>query len=408
MATEHAGGAGEVRARPGTALYLHLPYCAVKCHYCDFFSVPGEGQDVAAAVGTLLAEAQQRAPRSPRTVYLGGGTPSYLSIPELRELFDGLEQATNFRSSALEVTIECNPESLDRAKAEALLELGATRLSIGLQSLRPEVLELFGRVHSVEQSFAAFAAARAAGVRRLNVDLIYAIPGQTPAEWAADLERVLALAPDHLSAYNLTFEEETPFARWLEDGRLTSASEEVELELFAATRSIAARHGFDAYEISNFARGGEACLHNLNYWRNGEYVGLGPSAASKVGETRSGNLRSIGPWRRAVLRGERALAWSETPSAHVRLAETWWLGLRLAEGVAPDEARRTAGLPIDAVDPCAATATRLADEGFLERRGERFAISARGLPLADALAREFLGPAAAERRSPAPAAAPGG
>jgi putative oxygen-independent coproporphyrinogen III oxidase len=384
---------------------VHLPFCAAKCRYCDFFSVPDEGQDIEAMLDAILREAELRAPAAPRTVYLGGGTPSLLSEGQLQRLLDGLDRCSGFRASALEVTAECNPESLDRDKARRLLELGVTRLSIGFQSLHDEVLVLFGRVHSVEQSFRAYAAAREAGVEHVNIDLIYASPGQTLEQWERDLARVLALGPDHLSAYNLTFEEETVFRRWLSEGRIARQSEELELELFHATRRSTSEAGYRAYEISNFARSGEECAHNLNYWRNGPYVGLGPSAVSKVGWTRAGNVKGIAGYRRAIERAGCALGWSETPPEKARLGETWWLGLRLEEGLDHSDARARAGWDDAHDDPAQPIAARLESLGFLERRGGRFALSASGLPLADAVAREFLelglesveGPGAARR-----------
>ena len=303
----------------GTPLYVHLPFCVAKCHYCDFFSVTAEGQDVDGLVDDLLCEAESAAPAQPRTVFLGGGTPSLLSAAQLGRLLDGLDRRTGFRGSAVEVTAECNPESLDEDKARALADLGVDRLSIGFQSLDPTVLATFGRVHDAAQSFAAFRAARRAGLRRLNVDLIYAHPGQTLAACEDELDRVLELEPDHLSAYNLAFEEGTPFETWLREGRLTPLPEERELELFWAVRERAAAAGFEAYEISNFARTGQQCRHNVNYWRNGDYAGLGPSAASKQGARRFGNPRSIAAWR-AALRGtgpaparSSAPAWSSAP-----------------------------------------------------------------------------------------------
>ncbi len=378
------------RAAEGTPLYVHLPFCAAKCHYCDFFSVPGEGQDIEGMVDAILVEAAARAPRSPRTVFLGGGTPSLLSAAQLRRLLDGLDERTGWRTSAEEVTAECNPESLDEAKASALLELGVPRLSIGFQSLDDATLELFGRVHSADDSFAAFRAARAAGIRHLNVDLIYAAPGQTAATWERDLARVLELEPDHLSAYNLTFEEDTRFKRWLDRGRLEKASEDVELEMFDTTRSLTARAGLGAYEISNFARPGEACAHNVNYWRNGEYLGLGPGAVSKVGNVRGGNPRSITPYVRKIAAVGDAIHWAEEPTEGARLAESWWLGLRLAEGVEPTEARASAGFE-RGEDPALSIAEELVGLDLLERSAEgRYRLTPRGLPLADAVARKFL------------------
>ncbi len=387
------------RAPEGTPLYVHFPYCAAKCGYCDFFSVAAQGQDTGGMVEALLAEARLRAPRRPGTVFVGGGTPSLLSIGELRRLLDGLDALTGFRASAHEVTVECNPESLDRDKARALLDLGATRLSIGFQSLRDGTLALFGRVHDAAMSFRAFEAAREAGARELNVDLIFAAPGQSLAEWTADLARVLALGPEHLSAYDLTFEEDTLFRRLLEQGRLRQAPEELELELFWATRELAAAAGLVAYEVSNFARPGQECRHNQNYWHNGDYLGIGPSAVSHHSGARLANLKVLRGYQERLTRGADCLASGERLGPHERLGETWWLGLRLAEGVDPLAARRRAGLEHlpAAEDPALTHARAFAHEGLLEEHGSRYRLTHRGLPLADGVARQFLGGSAGAR-----------
>jgi oxygen-independent coproporphyrinogen-3 oxidase len=263
-------------------------------------------------------------------------------------------------------------------------------------------LELFGRVHGVEQSFRAFEAARKAGVANLNVDLIYANPGQTLEQWRNDLERVLALGPDHVSAYNLTFEEETLFRRWLEQGKLRPLSDEAELEFFWWTRERLAAAGRTAYEISNFSLNGLHCVHNVNYWRNGTYVGIGPSAVSKVGFRRFGNVRHLGEYRRRVATDAGAQAWSEEPSAWSRLGETWWLGLRLTDGLAPEEAWRRAGLSgwTADLDPALEIASTARDHGWLELEGERWRLTQKGWPLADAVAREFLRLSQSNRPSP--------
>jgi oxygen-independent coproporphyrinogen-3 oxidase len=381
------------RAAEGTPLYVHLPFCAAKCHYCDFFSVAALGHDLDGMVEAVLAEAGERAPWRPRTVFLGGGTPSLLPGPLLRRLLDGLQRTTSFRDSAVEVTAECNPESLDRAKAALLADLGIGRLSIGFQSLRPEILELFGRVHGVEDSLRAFEAARGAGVRSVSVDLIYAVPGQGPGEWMEDLERVLGLGPDHVSAYNLAFEEQTPFQRWLEEGRLTRWPEEIELEFLQRTGARLSEAGLEGYEVSNFARSGHQCLHNVNYWENGDYVGIGPSAVSSVAGERRGNVRSVGEYRRALDGGsvEAAAAWRERLDPLERLGETWWLGLRTRAGVDPAQARSRAGLVADTPDPAEETAQRLLSLDLLERTDAgRYRLTGRGWPLADAVSREFV------------------
>ncbi len=391
-------------APPGTPLYVHLPFCVVKCTYCDFYSVVADGQDTSGFVGALLAEADARAPRAPRTVFFGGGTPSYLSEAELVRVFEGLEARTGFRASAGEVTVECNPESLTPAKARLLRELGADRLSIGFQSLEPEILTLFGRAHGVEQAFRAYDAARAAGFERVSVDLIYAVPGQRLERFEGDLERVLGLAPEHVSAYSLAFEEGTSFTRWLEEGRLERLDEGLELAFFEAVRARLEAAGYEPYEISNFSLKGEQCAHNVNYWRNGPYVGLGPSAASKLGATRFGNPRSLALWQRAVAATGRALAWEETLAPLQALGETWWLGLRLREGVPPAEARARAGLEVgEEGDPALALARALGHEGWLEERSGAWRLAPRALAVADAIARRFLA-LAPPTRAPALAA----
>lgn len=387
------------KAAPGTALYVHLPFCAAKCHYCDFFSVAAAGHDVDALLERLLAEAARFAPKKPRTVFLGGGTPSLLSVPQLRRVLDELDRLTGFRTSATEVTAECNPESLDYEKASALLELGVTRLSIGFQSLDDATLALFGRVHSVDDSFRAFESARRAGSGRINIDLIFAAPGQTAEQWQSDLKRVLALQPEHLSAYNLTFEEETPFRRWRDQGRIVPASDELELELFESSRALLHERGYAAYEISNFALEGEQCAHNVNYWRNGEYLGLGPSAVSKSHLVRAGNVRSLHDYKLRIARDGEARTWSEQPGPLTRLAETWWLGLRLSEGLDPQAALNRAAVALDeigGVDPTVEVVERMIALDLLERVGPAVRLTPRGLPVADAIAKEFLAVARSE------------
>ncbi len=382
------------RAPQGTPLYVHVPFCAAKCHYCDFFSVAAEGEDLEGAIDALLAEAAARAGPLPPTVFVGGGTPSLLDETQLTRLFEGLQSLIDFRSSALEVTVECNPESLDRRKAEHLLALGATRLSVGVQALDDGVLERFGRVHSAADALRGVEAARASGAR-VSTDLIYAYPGQTTDKWASDLSTLLDFELSHLSAYNLTYEEGTRFHRWLGEGKLAQLPDELELELFWMARRAATERGLDAYEVSNYASSGYECAHNIGYWRNGPYVGIGPGAVSHVGGVRAGNPRSIPPWRSGVDKGGVALAWSEGLGALEKLGETWWLGLRLAQGITPAEARAASGFEPDPArgpqaDPALAIATRLVESGHLELRGERYRLTESGLPVADAVAAEFL------------------
>jgi oxygen-independent coproporphyrinogen-3 oxidase len=380
------------RAPRGTALYVHFPFCAAKCTYCDFFSLPAGGQDLSGALADLLAEAERRAPLEPSTVFLGGGTPSLYGSRELVAFLDRLEEFTGWRGSAREVTIECNPESIDEHKASALLEAGVDRFSVGVQSLRPHILQWFGRVHNAEQGLRALQAIQRAGARRLSADLIYAYPGQDVASWSQDLNAVLSLGLTHLSAYNLTFEEGTALFRQLEQGRASALDEELELALFETTQELCAAHGLSAYEISNYAQPGQASQHNSVYWANQDYVGIGPSAVSRVAGARFGNPRSLGEWRAAIQAGRPGASWLERPDESQRLGESWWLGLRRRQGVEPGEALLAAAVGPEA--PAAQAALQqaqvLVEQGLLELHGSHFRLTPRGWPLADAVAKRFL------------------
>jgi len=201
---------GRSAVRPeGTPLYVHVPFCVQKCTYCDFYSRPGTPAEIDQVVEDLLTEARRRAPWRPPTVFVGGGTPTIFSTTQLRRLFDGLQAITSFRESATEISIESNPESLSAEKAAVLRDLGVNRLTVGVQSLRPGLLELFGRVHSAREGLIAIEAALDQGIASVGADLIYAAPGQNLGEWEADLARVLALGLHHISAYCLAFEEDT-------------------------------------------------------------------------------------------------------------------------------------------------------------------------------------------------------
>ncbi len=368
---------------------MHLPFCEAKCHYCDFFSVPSAGQDIEGTVLAVLKEAELRAPQRPRTVFVGGGTPSLLDHALMRRFLEELDVITSFADSAVEVTLECNPESLDRDKAALMLDLGVRRLSIGFQSLEQDTLQLFGRVHDVDASFRAFDAARSAGLEDLNVDLIYAAPGNRLALWGEALERIIKLGPQHISAYNLAFEEDTVFSRWLRDGKLQRLPEELELEMFRLTRELTSAAGLHAYEISNYARPGRECKHNENYWANQSYVGIGPSAVSFVEGCRAGNARGIEGYMASISEEGHSISWTEELAPRARLGETWWLGLRRSAGVSPEQARSTAGFQ-GGGDPALETALHLEEVGMLRQEGGRFALTSKGIPVADRVAAEFL------------------
>lgn len=356
----------------GVSLYVHLPFCVRKCRYCDFNSYAWTGQDLERHVEALLVEARARAAElQPQTVFFGGGTPSFLPAPLLARLLAELDAITGFRGSAREVTLEANPESFDAARAAACIDGGVTRVSIGVQSLRADVLAAYDRVHDAATARRAFEHARAVGFKRVNCDLIFAFPGQDPQAWREDLLEVISWKPEHLSCYELTYEPGTALTRLRDAGRWEGEESQRCQELFAMTAELCAEHGYGAYEVSAFARTGEASLHNLAYWRSLEWVGIGAGAASWRGGERRRNLERPELYEQALARNEDPIDELEQPSATTNLFEALMMGLRLREeGVLHSRLLRLTGL--DAASACAPQWQMLHEEGMLEtlRHGE--------------------------------------
>lgn len=364
----------------GVSLYVHLPFCVKKCRYCDFNSYAWSGQSLARHVDAVLAEARLRARGlRPQTVFFGGGTPSFLPAPELARLLAGLDEISGFRASAREVTLEANPESFDAARAAACVEGGVTRVSLGVQSLQPDVLLAYDRVHDADGARRAFTAARAAGLKRVNCDLIFAFPGQDPELWRRDLEEVLSWEPEHVSCYELSYEPGTALTRLRDAGRWEAEESQRCRELFDMTAEITARHGFGAYEVSAFARAGEASLHNLAYWRSLDYVGIGAGAASwRHGERRKNLLRPEA-YEAALAAGEDPAAERERPDASTALFDNLMMGLRLREeGVSHARLRSRTGLAPD--EAHGAEWRALHEEGLLETAGDGAGLRTRATP----------------------------
>lgn len=382
---------------PGTPLYVHVPFCVHKCPYCDFFSIEGAGQDPETLVDTLLAEAARTAPQEPRSVFFGGGTPSYLGPATLERLLVGLNEHTGFRDSAIEVTLECNPESLTAEKVDLLAAHGVQRLSIGVQSLDPDTLAFFERPHGPEEALAALELARSGPVAAFSADLIHGSPTEPAETFAANLRQILELEPTHISAYSLIYEPGTPLHERLARGEFEPQDEDGELAGLELTRTVLKAAHYEHYEVSNFCSSGNQCQHNINYWHNGDYVGIGPSAVSHVAGRRFGNARSLARWTRSVQDQDPAPNWEERLAPRERLGETWWLGLRLLAGLDPEQARRTAGWPDSGpsgggaeTDPCLVLAQAMVAEGHLTLEAGHYRLTESSLDLADHVGRRFL------------------
>ncbi|MGH7150933.1 MAG: radical SAM family heme chaperone HemW [Planctomycetota bacterium] len=376
------------RAEPGTSLYVHLPFCATKCRYCDFPSYPGRGMPIDAYLDALCVEIRSRAPRDPRTIFLGGGTPTYLGEAQIRRVFSAIEEATGFEAGCAEVTVEANPESATEGKLALLRRCGANRLSLGVQAMRERLLQFFDRPHDVGSVRRAVKAARAAGFENLNLDLIFGAPGHALPDWREDLAAAIALEPDHLSLYDLVYEEGTAFRRWLERGWLSPVPEELCRELYLVSVDLAESSGFRRYEVSNFARPDRECRHNLTYWRNEPYVGVGCGAASYVAGIRWKNDARVLPYIRALETGAAPVVEQEQLAGLDRLKESIFLGLRLREGVARSRLLRETGLDLGTVFDL--EIRNSLEKGLVEWDGERLNLTGEGVLLADSVIYSFF------------------
>jgi oxygen-independent coproporphyrinogen-3 oxidase len=367
-------------------LYVHVPFCASTCDFCAFYQTSPTAQAVAMFLSSLALEADLAAWKQPvTTVFWGGGTPGLLAPRDLLKLGEIVRDRLG--GTPREWSIELAPASVTEARLAALREAGVTRVSLGVQSFSPALLEALGRRHTREQALQAYARVRAAGFASVNLDLIFAVPGQDEAAWRADLREAVALAPDHISTYCLTFEEDT--ALWVKLSRgQVKRDIAIEAQFYELTWAELAAAGYAQYEISNFARRGHACLHNLNTWRMHEWVGLGPSAASQYAGWRGANVADLEKWSAQVAAGER-MTEQRVPLTPALLAEDALIfGLRMNEGVNLAALRtRWPNAPWTTAD---ALADRLATEGLAERAGDSLRLTSRGRLLADAVGAEIL------------------
>jgi oxygen-independent coproporphyrinogen-3 oxidase len=361
--------------------YVHIPFCHRICPYCSFYKHTPGATPIGRFIAAVLAEARARAPllpARPRTLYLGGGTPSMLSPGHLTILLDGLRAAFG-RDRFDELTLEANPATFDAAKARRFVALGVTRVSLGIQSFDQAVLTTLGREHSPDQARTSADLLRAAGLPSLNIDLMFAVPGQSLASWRATVAAALALGPDHVSAYNLTYEEDTVFFEALGRGELHDDSDHGEA-CFEHAHAVLTESGLRHYETSNYARPGHESTHNRGYWQGEEYLGLGPSAVSTIGRRRTRNVPDTARYIALIEASGHAVAGAEDLDDEALRLERIALLLRTDEG-----------LPLDLLDPPARRrAVVLAAEGLAEfTPGAALRLIARGRALVDPIAAEL-------------------
>ncbi|MDY2898674.1 MAG: radical SAM family heme chaperone HemW [Candidatus Limivivens sp.] len=376
-------------------LYLHIPFCVKKCNYCDFLSAPAGEETRAAYVDALLEEIRgfdEPEDYEVVTVFFGGGTPSILPGQAIFRIMEALREKFSFRKEA-EITLEANPGTVDKEKLSFYKKAGINRLSFGLQSADAEELKKLGRIHTWEKFLESFQLAREAGFSNINVDLMSALPGQTKESWEKTLRQVLALQPEHISAYSLIIEEGTPFYQLYEkDVERRDAGEEPELipseeeerAMYEATGRILKEQGYLHYEISNYAKPGCECRHNLGYWQRRDYLGFGLGASTLLNPVRYKNTEDL----EAYLGGDFSKKEFFVLTKDNQIEETMFLGLRVLEGVSKEQFREQFSCELRVV--YRKELEKLEKEGLLEEEGDFVRLTSRGIDLSNPVLAEFL------------------
>jgi oxygen-independent coproporphyrinogen-3 oxidase len=399
------------------SLYVHVPFCARKCSYCAFYSEASNGEIVNAYVEALIRELEiVAADLQPQTIFFGGGTPTLLNLRQWERVFSAMQRLNLLGAS--EFTVECNPATLSLDKARCLRSWGVNRVSMGVQSLDETMLERLGRVHDRQMVFKSFDQLRQAGFDNLNLDLMFAIPGQTLEIWRQTLAEALAFGSEHLSCYEVIYEEDTPLFAQLQAGKFT-VDEDLACAMYEELLERAAVAGFHQYEVANFARNrridsprppslgplpfsiadrlssiadrpvpGLACQHNLNYWRGGSFYGLGPSATSYVRGVRTKNFANTQLYCEQLQQGRRPTESSEELPPLTRAGETAAFGLRMVAGWPFEQFRQTTGR--DLREEWARDMQQLVERDWGRIEPDRFHLTALGLRFADAAAEMFL------------------
>lgn len=395
-------------------VYIHIPFCARKCAYCDFLSAPASSDTMHQYLEALLQEIREfpwEEEYEVSTVFFGGGTPSILPAEWIGRILETLEErqgnggsdyagrvwkpvpAASESVSAREITIECNPGTADFEKLRTYHEMGINRLSLGLQSADDQELKCLGRIHTWEEFLDTYQAARRAGFENINIDLMSALPGQTVASWESTLKKVLALQPEHISAYSLIVEEGTPFyERYEEDVKRREAgeacialpSEEEERRMYALTEQYLASAGMYRYEISNYAKPGYECRHNIGYWRRTDYVGFGLGASSLLKNVRYRNPEDLSSYLKRDFSGRE----KEKLTIPDQMSEFMFLGLRMTEGVSEQKYSETFGVRMEEI--YAESLRKLIDENLICRKNGQVYLTDRGRDLANPVMAEFL------------------
>jgi oxygen-independent coproporphyrinogen-3 oxidase len=367
-------------------LYIHIPFCIEKCLYCDFFSVPYNAQLTENYTDALCKELSLKKDlaQSLKAIYIGGGTPSLLPDECFTKLFQCLRNNYHF-STDIEITVETNPGTLDKPKVNTLISTGVNRLSVGVQSFHDNELLFLGRIHNAEEAFRSIDLIIKAGIKNFSIDLMYGIPGQTMDSWKASLAKATELSPSHISTYELTLEENTPLYAIIRSNPIAATDEDLILEMYNHTIDYLAGHGYEHYEISNFALPGFKCFHNLNYWNRGEYIGAGAGAHSFVNGVRTKNIADVNKY----IDGLNSGIIHETESLMITPAESLkeiiFLGLRKTEGINAKNIPSSTIGDREALEKLIDKSGELINEGYLELNEDSLRLTRKGIVISNTI-----------------------
>lgn len=367
-------------------LYVHIPFCVRKCQYCDFLSGPSDEETKDRYIEALLKEiraAEHTEDYEIVSVFIGGGTPSALKAEAIASIMSTLQEQFFFCEDA-EVTIEANPGTVDLEKLTIYRNVGINRLSLGLQSTDAEELKLLGRIHSYEEFLKSYEWARKAGFSNINIDLMFAIPGQTGEAWRQHLYQVAELNPEHISAYSLIIEEGTPFA----EQNLDLPDEDTEYQMYEDTAEILERYGYRQYEISNYAKQGYMCRHNAGYWQRREYLGFGLGASSLYRGMRFSNTRRMQEYLKESRNPDQIRKDVTVLSRNERIEEFMFLGLRMTEGIS--EKKFEENFDVRLMDVYGDILQKYEETGFMEHIETKWRLTRKGIHVSNHILADFL------------------
>ncbi len=367
-------------------LYIHIPFCVQKCQYCDFLSEPSDQETRVRYIEALLTEiqaVQDAGTYEIVSVFIGGGTPSVLEAEAIASIMEITQEKFYFSPDA-EITIESNPGTVNLAKLKAYRRAGINRLSLGLQSTDSAELKMLGRIHTYEEFLQSYQWAREAGFHNINIDMMFAIPGQTGKAWMSHLRQVAELKPEHISAYSLIIEEGTPFA----ERELDLPDEDTEYQMYEDTAGILEEYGYHQYEISNYAKDGYACRHNIGYWRRTKYLGLGLGASSLYEGRRFSNTRDMQEYLKFSGNPERIRKDITELLLNDQIEEFMYLGLRMTEGISELDFEQKFGQKMENI--YGSVLKKYKETGFLEKVGTNWRFTRKGIHVSNHILAEFL------------------